>query len=148
MRRQEPAAPKRGYDDPVMNLSRKGLLLRGLVVTIALALFLASGISFWLRSQLRASLPQLDGSLTLAGLRCPSWRTDTRLPGSACCRRTNASAIGRSSPGDHTALVTLPMAASSATTSAPGGGTSRPSSTSPRSIRLTCPRSRIRTTTS
>ncbi|HEX5111160.1 MAG TPA: penicillin acylase family protein [Vicinamibacterales bacterium] len=54
-----------------MNLSRKGLLLRGLVVTIALALFLGSSIGFWLRSQLRASLPQLDGSLTLAGLTAP-----------------------------------------------------------------------------
>src|SRR5262245_19897359 len=96
-----------------------------------------------------ASDQRWNGSaLTLAAVSRPSWRTDTLVPGWACWRRTNASAIGRSSPTDHTALVTLPIAVSSATTSAPADGTSRPSSTRPRSIRLTCPRSRILTTTS
>ena len=39
-----------------------------------------------------------------------------RLPAAACWRRTNARAIGRSSPNDQVELVTRPMAAESATT--------------------------------
>ena len=76
-----------GYDGARMNRSRKGataavggsssrrttraLLWRGLSIAIGLGLVLVVSIGLWLRGQLRASLPQLDGSVTLAGLSAP-----------------------------------------------------------------------------
>jgi len=49
----------------------RGLLWRGLTIALALGIVLAISIGVWLRGQLRASLPQLDGSQGLAGLSAP-----------------------------------------------------------------------------
>ena len=99
-------------------------LVRAAVIVLGLVLVLGTSPDVWARAQLRASLPQLDGTLRVAGLSAPvtdrtgrarhsdrSWRvarTMSPAPSASCTRRSGSSrwtSSRRRAAGELAALV-------------------------------------------